>query len=417
MGNPFLIAASMYLGWILSPEALVLASNHAGRGNITAIMALMAGFVIMSLWVILTKQQEVRVAHTPIISFIRTSKDLATAGSLTIFLSTGMLVTAGFTFNETFLYWFPNFGFSAILLAGILIIHLIGDKAVNLSQNIFISFCILSILTIIVAGLLSPSELSQNSYRAAEASITTTGTISLIAGGFLFYLGLFQHQNRQLTSYQKISILAFGGLFLIFWQLVALKHVPHDKLAESTIPYILVGREILGQTGRILIGIAIISGTCAATNYFMSLATRVGSSLVTQQSPFSTTGKRIITRILPILFTIIIGFCMASGLAGEPHLELYIYGALLLWLFSSGVQILISAFSEGKNSTVERTISTAVAAILFSAFFYLTKTHHEAASLVIFMTLALALSSIIALPLLFKGKKFNTQPFQQGDVQ
>ena len=407
----------MYLGWILSPEALVLASNYAGIGGISAILALLAGLFILSLWVILTKCQTKAVTYSPIILFIQTSKDLAATCSLTIFLSTGMLVTAGFTFNETFLYWFPNFGFSAILLALILVIHLIGDKAVKLSQIVFISFSVLSLFTIIVAGLLSHSELSQNVSQFTDVSITSTETISIIAGALLFYLGLFQPQNRPLNSRQTVYILAFGALLLIFWQIVALKHVPQDKLAESTIPYILVGREILGQTGRILIGIAIISGTCAATNYFMSLATKSGSALIMGLSSFSQKGERIIKRILSLLIAAIIGFCMASGLAGEAHLELYIYGALLLWLLSNGIQILIDTFSAERISTIKNKFSVATAALFFIAFIYLIRIHIETASLVIFITLALGFSSIVTLPILFKSKNYKPQPLQQGDVQ
>jgi hypothetical protein len=417
MNNSFFIAGSMYLGWILSPEALVLASNYAGIGGISAILALLAGLFILSLWVILTKCQAKAMKYSPTILFIQISKDLATTSSLTIFLSTGMLVTAGFTFNETFLYWFPNFGFSAVLLAIILVIHLIGDKAVKLSQKVFISLSVLSLLTIIIAGLLSHSELSQKSFQITNFSITSTETISLLTGALLFYLGLFQPQNRQLNSRQTAYILAFGTLLLIFWQIVALKHVPQDKLAESTIPYILVGREILGQTGRILIGIAILSGTCAATNYFMSLATKSGSALIMGLSSFSQKGERIIKRILSLLVAAIIGICMASGLAGEPHLELYIYGALLLWLLSSGIQILIDTFPGWKTSTVRKTLSVATAALFFIAFLYLIRGHNETASLVIFITLALGLSSIVTLPILFKGKNYKPQPLQQGDVQ
>lgn len=407
----------MYLGWVLSPQALVLASNHAGIGGISAIMALLVGLLISSLGVTLTKSQAKEMQHSPIILFIQTSKDLAATHSLTIFLSTGMLVTAGFTFNETFLYWFPNFGFSAILLAIILVIHLIGDKAVKLSQKVFISFSVLSLLTIIIAGLLSHSELSQKSFQITNFSITSTETISLLTGALLFYLGLFQPHNRQLNSRQTVFILAFGALLLILWQIVALKHVPQDKLAESTIPYILVGREILGQTGRVLIGIAIISGTCAATNYFLSLSTKSSSALIMGLSSFSQKGERIIKRILSLLVAAIIGICMASGLAGEPHLELYIYGALLLWLLSSGIQILIDTFPWWKTSTVRKTLSVATAALFFIAFLYLIRGHNQTVSLVIFVTLALGLSSIVTLPVLFKGKNYNTPSLQQGDVQ
>jgi len=417
MNNSFFIAGSMYLGWILSPEALILASNYAGIGGIYAMLSLLTGFFFLSLWVIFTTIRPEEMKYSPIISFIQTSKDLATTSSLTIFLSTGMLVTAGFTFNETFIYWFPNFGFSSVLLAIILIIHLIGEKAVHLSQKFFISSAVLSLFIIIVAGLLSHSDISQKTFQLTSGSITSTETISLITGSLLFYLGLLQLLSRQLNSRQTVYILASGALLLILWQIVSLKHVPQGKLAESTIPYILVGREILGQTGRILIGIAIISGTCAATNYFMSLATSAGSSLVMGLSSFSKRGKSIIKRILALLFTATIGICMASGLAGEPHLELYIYGTLLLWLLSSGIQILITTFSVQRALTVHNFFSAITATLFFIAFLYLTRIHNETVSLVIFITLALCLSSIFTLPILFRGKNDNPQPLQQGDVQ
>lgn len=407
----------MYLGWILSPEALVLASNYAGRGGIYAMLALLVCLFILSLLVIFRKNRPAEVTSSSIITFIQTSKDLAATGSLTIFLSTGMLVTAGFTFNETFLYWFPNFGFSAVLLAIILILHLIGDKAVYWSQKVFISSAVLSLFIIIIAGLVSHSDISQKAFQLTSGSITSTETISLIAGGLLFYLGALHLLSRQLNSRQTIYILASGALLLILWQIVSLKHVPQDKLAESTIPYILVGREILGQTGRILIGIAIISGTCAATNYFMSLATSAGSSLVLGLSSFSKRGESIIKRILALLFAAIIGICMASGLAGEVHLELYIYGTLLLWLLSGGIQILITTFSMQRTLSVHQFFSAITATLFFTAFIYLTRIHSETVSLVIFIILVLGLSSLFTLPVLFRGKNYNQQPLQQGDVQ
>lgn len=417
MINSFLIAGSMYLGWILSPEALVLASNYAGIGGIYAILALLAGLLIVSLSQILAAPRAEELKYSPIIYFIQTSKDLATTSSLTIFLSTGMFVTAGFTFNETFLYWFPNFGFSAVLLAIILVIHLIGEKAVHLSQKFFISCGVLSLFIIIVAGLLFHSDISHKSSQLTSGSITSTEIISLFTGGLLFYLGRLQLLSRQLDSRQTIYILAFGALLLIFWQIVSLKHVPQDKLAESTIPYILVGRAILGQTGRILIGIAIISGTCAATNYFMSLSTSAGSALIRGLSSFSSKRKNIIRCLLSLLFAATIGICMASGLAGDPQLELYIYGALLLWLLSSGIQILIISLSMPKSSTVQRIISALTVALFFIAFVYLTRIHSDTGSLVIFIALALCLSSIFTLPVLFRGKNCPPQPLQKGDVQ
>ena len=159
----FFIAGSMYLGWILSPEALVLVSNYAGQGGKFGVVALLASLLLCFFGVIVSKDQRKTSKSTNEIHFIVKTTELAAQGALLIFMSTGMLVTAGFTFNETFVYWFPNFGFSGILLAVIVIIHLLGGKAVGMAQKFFVALAALGFLSIIIAGLLSHSELSQNS--------------------------------------------------------------------------------------------------------------------------------------------------------------------------------------------------------------------------------------------------------------
>lgn len=46
--------------------------------------------------------------------------------SLTLVAATGLVATAGFVFNEVFVYWFPNFLFAYLLLGLILIVNLLG---------------------------------------------------------------------------------------------------------------------------------------------------------------------------------------------------------------------------------------------------------------------------------------------------
>lgn len=415
MTGSFFITASMYLGWILSSEALVLAGNYAGRGGKAAFFALLTALALSYFGATLTKQQVQTVSTPPDTGFIPASTELAATTALVIFISTGILVTAGFTFNETFLYWFPNFGFSALLLILIFIIHLLGTRAVETSQQIFVALATLSLLTIIIAGLLTYSELSGISSLLASPPSTLTDTITLAAGGLFFFVGIVRPQNRQLKPFQLFYMLAFAALLLLCWQVVALKHVPHNKLAQSSIPYILVAREILGQTGRILIGLTIISGTCAGVNYFMSMATSAGSSLLIKASPALQGKSSAIKRLLALLFASIIGLSMALGLAGNPHLELYTYGALLLWLLSGGVQILVHVLLLQSTSKLKNILSYIPPALFFFAFIFLIMTNDNSLSLVIFIALVLCLSAVFTSAIFFLGKKCNQQPLQQGD--
>lgn len=64
---------------------------------------------------------------------------MALTGRIPVFLfaSTAMLVSAGFAFNEIFVYWFPNFLFASLLLALICGLHLFHEKAVVWGQALF----------------------------------------------------------------------------------------------------------------------------------------------------------------------------------------------------------------------------------------------------------------------------------------
>ena len=162
-------------------------------------------------------------------------------------------------------------------------------------------------------------------------------------------------------------------------------------------------------------GITIIAGACAATNAFMSMATKAGSSLVISASSNLCNRGKLITRLLSLLFSSIIGLSMALGLAGDPTLESYIYGALLLWLLSSGVQLLTRALRSPKNSILQNILTCVTPTLFLLAFVFLTVTHEDYLTLVIFITLALCLSLVFTTAMFFLGKKYNQQPFQRGN--
>ena len=59
------------------------------------------------------------------------------------------------------------------------------------------------------------------------------------------------------------------------WNAAALIHVEASRLAGTSIPYILTARSILGQTGRIVMGIVVIAGACAAVNLLFQAVARM----------------------------------------------------------------------------------------------------------------------------------------------
>lgn len=396
MTGQLFIAVSLYLGWLLSPDALVITSNLAGKGGVSSVLILFAGCILSFLGLIFARYHNEDTHATALESIVLQSFGLAAAIALAVFLPTGMLVTAGFTFNETFVYWFPNFGFSGLLLIIILLIHLVGESAVQIAQRLFSSTALLGIFIIVLVGLLSPAT----STAVVSDTIEAPAYAHIFAVSLLLFLGAWHTTLRKISPIQLFFTLMGSALLLGLWQIVAVKYVPAEKLATSTIPYIFVAREVMGQAGRIVIGITIISGTCAAVNYFFSLATRQTSKLL---QPFTIHAKSetVVRRVVALLLVITIAFSMASGLAGEPHLETYIYGSLLLWLMSVAVEITVQWLHTRKLAYIFLPL------LFISTALYLTMTHEEVTSLVIFSALALCPSFIFTTAVVLLGKRTN----------
>jgi len=73
-------------------------------------------------------------------------------------LSTGILVSAGFIFNEVFVYWFPNFAVAFILLGFIFTIGVANEKISGYAQLIFTGSAITGLMVLIAIGLFQSEE-------------------------------------------------------------------------------------------------------------------------------------------------------------------------------------------------------------------------------------------------------------------
>ena len=209
-----------------------------------------------------------------------------------------------------------------------------------------------------------------------------------------------------------------GFILLAFWGFVSLKYVPQSSLAGSTIPYSISAREIFGQPGRVIISIAVISGTCGLVNGLFLLAGRSLRHMADSISPLSSSRAAYSWSVSSVIFSLCIGSFMAAGLAGSDKLEILIYGALLLWLLMVGTHCFAAASKlhiQQKTSAWYRYLPVVVFPL---AALWLACSSEHAAALVVFSFLTLGVSAACSAGWLwYEGKKPNkTIQDSQGDI-
>ena len=69
--------------------------------------------------------------------------------------SAGLVVSAGFVFNEVFVYWFPNFAFASLLLVSITLLNIFGKKPALVTQVITLAVARIGLL---ILKLLEPDD-------------------------------------------------------------------------------------------------------------------------------------------------------------------------------------------------------------------------------------------------------------------
>ena len=275
---------------------------------------------------------------------------LASRLSLTAGLSTGILVTAGFVFNETFVYWFPNFAFAFICLAIAALVHLGGYGIARKVQAAFVTLAVLGLLILTVAGFWRTGA----SPPSGPVPSTALGLSSLF-GGLLLFVG-FDFGAAHKTSEGGSSIglaamtvaLVASAIVLGLWSTVSLEHVSPVRLADSFIPYSLAARRIGGQFGRYLIGIVVIAGTLSAVITLFSVTGRMMAELARLALlPRCCQGSGHRNPTAVFLLTAVVAVMMAAGVAGAPELEVFIRAAFVLWLLHL-TAIHLAAIVSGK---------------------------------------------------------------------
>jgi len=270
----------------------------------------------------------------------------------TIMLSAVLLVTAGFAFNETFLFWFPNFAFAFILLGVLMFVQLLGRLAAQRVQ-IFLSVATLgglSLLTVmgIWHALVAPSVV----VTAQDAEMTSLPYLALLL--FVGFDLALNHDFRIAPALRKTMNMGIyvAVLILGLWGLVSIFAVPVEKLSTSFIPHILAARAVGGEWGRLIMGAVIIFGSAGAVNALLFANAIANAGAFGAQSAQQTILLKWLgwPKVWALLAGIVIGILMAVGMAGEEVIDSYVRAGLIVWLLYYGTIHLTLVFEQNFRS-------------------------------------------------------------------
>jgi hypothetical protein len=396
MARPYIVAISLSLGWMVSPDVLVRLGGGVAENQSIFLAALALAVLLIARGTSLVRHPELRsddrcsqtglliqgLGRLPAMSLI-----LASRVTLVLIVPTALLVSAGFAFNEIFLHWFPNFGFAYLLLAIIALLHLVDERVALAAQPFFAALCLGCLLLLCLAGLGGSAG-----NRPISLGAGVNFAPEILGGALLLFLGTdYITPGRSRDSRLPSMVALFCTLLLfVFWAMLSLQYAGEDRLAATTVPHLLAAREVWGQTGRELMGCIIICGSCAAVNSLFHLASRSLASLAERgllPGHPSGTFKR---RRFVLLFAMLIGGLMAGGLAGYSILEAYVQATLLLWLLMFAMLCLAAGRILLRRAVPHSWHGPALAAVFVSIAILLALRHDQAVDVIRFTLLTLA---------------------------
>lgn len=340
---------ALAMGLMLSPETLTILGNSVGEAGTACYIIVLSAASIHLLTVLSYGQLfsilpgpdlEIRVFKEALGSILAMVLPVCSKVLFAVCAATGILATAGYIFNEVFVIWFPNLGFSFCLLGFLLVVNLLGKRIAMSAQVIFVAVILLGLLLLSLAGLL---ELGNSPSPIATDSNYSFKIISVMPLGLLLFIGfdLVAISNRTNGEF-KVKVLwpmasgiVLAGLTFCIWGFVSMQYVALSRLADTTIPYTITARTILGQTGRIVMGVVILAGACSAVNALFISVSRMMADMATEGLMPSFMALTQDRALVP-LFILVLGTAamLAFGMAGEPKLDVFTRAGLWFWLLN-----------------------------------------------------------------------------------
>ncbi len=333
------------MGIMLSPDTLALLGNIVGKTGWTGLCLILGAMVVFFIhaanYQTLNQTLNQKVGET---DFLMTRLGQFAVylpwtirSFAAIFLSTGILVSSGFVFNEVFFHWFPNFGFAFLLLGILLGIHFTGIPIGFKAQVIFVALTLAGLLILILTGIFTPGTQALSSWLPIPDRSILFLALVLWVGFDLGAFGLDQNtvgEGKNKMRGPLVWTIGGTGVLFLLWAMVSIQHVPLEKLASTSLPHLKTARYLLGDTGRWIMGGIIIFGTLGAVNGLF-LACRVNAGEMAGHGLLPQWIKK--QGVVPIFLALTTGLMMVTGMAGSYKLEIWIRAILLAWLFSYGL--------------------------------------------------------------------------------
>ena len=337
--GPVILSATA-MGLMVSPDTLALLGRLSGTGGLTAAFLLAVG-VAVHLFVArryahVHRRYPGPSGETTLISrflgpHVATVLPVASRVSVAIGMAAGVLVSAGFVFNETFCYRFPNFAFAYLLLGVVLAFNLMGRAVSGPAQTALVATAVCGLLSLIVIGFAGgggqtvtvPAKIPPAPFDGSLAAVPLLLFIGYDAAGFT------ADADSGSPGRSMVAVILFTGVLFGLWATVSARYVPAEKLIHTTIAHIRAARAIFGENGKMLMGIVVIAGACAAVNALFLAVTRMAGGMARNRLLPAFFRQKTIVRVALAAATAAV---MAGGGAGSEKLDPFIRAGLLLWL-------------------------------------------------------------------------------------
>lgn len=340
---------SFSLGLILSPENLITLGTAVGTAGPFFLLFITSAAVIFLFTAV--SYGKAHSLHTGPASEVRLIKEglgtlpamvlpLCSRLVVVIFLGTSVLGIAGYVFNEIFVRWFPNLGFSFCLLGLLLIINLWNQRVSEILQIIVISVAVLGLLILSLVGF---AGFSNGTHTGVTTNLPPFSSVRVAFLGLLLFIGidlsgLAKQGNNIHPVHRSLSMtiaVVVAGLIFILWGFVSLHYVSPERLSDTTVPHLITARIVWGTTGRFVMGLVVLAGAFSAVNALLLGVSQLINGMAQEGLlPSFLAGKNNRAALPLTLLAVLIGAMLASGMAGDSLLDVYVRTGLLLWLLN-----------------------------------------------------------------------------------
>ena len=392
----FFSAACLAMGVMVSPLSMPFAGNSAGMLGyallwILPVAALLNFFTASQYYTVLSSQPE--SWPVPACSWFQTVFAVLQVVAFLFFClaaSTLILAAAGYVFNEVFVRWFPNLFFSVCLLVFILAVNFADSRVSGYFQIASVFLFSGAVLLLSVIGLLTLD-------RPLFGNVDVPGILSFEARPVFMLFWIFmaaelamyhEKQNKTLLPDSYFLIFAFAVVFALFWlwSMVSIAAAPPHILVESTGPQNVAAHFIAGDTGRRIIGVALLAGSFAGVNLLLLGTGSVFNALVSPAAGKGEARKKVSTRngFVAVLCLIILAMLL-GGMAGKEITFTIKRAAFYLWLITyAGLNLYLLRHRASSGITVFVAASIGVSVIYIIAFVVLAATDPQLKEVIIF---------------------------------